>query len=98
MMRGLRPLTFFNTDVLNNYALMMSRCVTAAACSMSSSSLEKDFQLTNDTFYFSPETDGYCFFLQYNSGRTPVILEEILSLASAGMNTKNSINKILTMR
>ena len=55
MMRGLRPLTFFNTDVLNNYALMMSRCVTAAACSMSSSSLEKDFQLTNDTFYFSPE-------------------------------------------
>ena len=52
MMRGLRPLTFFNTDVLNNYALMMSRCVTAAACSMSSSSLEKDFQLTNDTFIF----------------------------------------------
>ena len=54
---------FFNTDVLNNYALMMSRCVTAAACSMSSSSLEKDFQLTNDTFYFSPEQMATVFYL-----------------------------------
>ena len=63
MMRGLRPLTFFNTDVLNNYALMMSRCVTAAACSMSSSSLEKDFQMTNDSFYFSPEQMATVFYL-----------------------------------
>ena len=63
VMRGLYSFTFFNTDVLNNYALMMSRCVTAAACSMSSSSLEKDFQLTNDTFYFSPEQMATVFYL-----------------------------------